>query len=127
MADFGIARTQDLQASLPGTAASAEREPALDRLRRREVRLLRPQGAEEEKLARAIDPGLLGREIERANSVAGANTQIRFELDRETGNLRVKVLDAQTNEVIRTIPPEEFLEMADRAQGEVGFIVDSES
>ncbi|MBN1422651.1 MAG: flagellar protein FlaG [Planctomycetes bacterium] len=127
MADFGIARTHDLQGSLPGAGAGAEREPLVDRLRRREALLLRTGGLSEgRESASDIDPGLLGREVERANSVAGANTQVRFELDRQTGDLRIKVLDARTDEVIRTIPPEDFLQMASRAEGDLGFLVDGE-
>lgn len=128
MADFGIARTQDLQGSLPGALAGAQRETEAERVQRRQTRLEHADGSSEPpRVSRDIDPELLAREIERANAVAGANTRVRFELDRQSGELIVKVLDARTHEVIRTIPPSDLLEMARRAEGDVGLLVDRQS
>jgi len=40
------------------------------------------------------------------------NTQLQIEVDRETNTIVVKVIDKETNEVIRQIPPEYVLKIA---------------
>lgn len=51
---------------------------------------------------------------------------VRFENDREVDELVVKVVDRETDEVIRQIPPEELLELTQRLNDLRGNIVDTE-
>jgi len=51
---------------------------------------------------------------------------LRFSMDDSTGRVVVKVIDADTEKVIRQVPPEEVLELARRFQGQEGSIVNLE-
>jgi flagellar protein FlaG len=63
--------------------------------------------------------------IEKANKVAlGRNTSFRFSIHEATKRISVKVLDKDTNEVIREIPPEKVLDMVARLWEMAGIIVD---
>jgi flagellar protein FlaG len=42
----------------------------------------------------------------------GQNSELTFVLDRETHRALVRLIDRKTNEVIRQIPPEYLLRMA---------------
>lgn len=45
-------------------------------------------------------------------SIQTLNRNLEFSIDKNSGNVLVKVVDSQTNEVIRQIPSEQALEMA---------------
>lgn len=53
------------------------------------------------------------------------NSKIAFELDKETGKTILKIIDSQTNEVIRQIPPEEFLRISKRISELLGLIINA--
>ena len=59
--------------------------------------------ASEKELQQAVE------ELQRKVQVSASN--LRFSIDRETGRTVVKVTDANTQEVIRQIPPEEILSL----------------
>ena len=52
---------------------------------------------------------------------------VRFENDHEVGELVVKVVNPETDEVIRQIPPEELIELTQRLNDLRGNIVDTQS
>lgn len=52
---------------------------------------------------------------------------VRFENDNESGELVVKVVDPETDEIIRQIPPKELLELAQKLNDLRGNIVDTQS
>ncbi|MBM9603009.1 flagellar protein FlaG [Desulfopila inferna] len=52
---------------------------------------------------------------------------VRFENDSEAGEMVVKVVDRDTDEVIRQIPPEELRELAEQLKGLRGNLVDTQS
>ena len=55
----------------------------------------------------------LAAAIEKLNSkVQNLNRNLEFSLDKDSGQLVVKVVDAHTHEVIRQIPRKEALELA---------------
>ena len=61
-------------------------------------------------------PAVKGKEIEEAvtnlNDYAqSVSRQLQFTVDEESGKTIVKVIDAETGETIRDIPPEEILKM----------------
>jgi len=37
-----------------------------------------------------------------------SSVHLRYEVDQEAGNVVIKVIDAETGEVLRTVPPEEL-------------------
>ncbi|MDJ0624439.1 MAG: flagellar protein FlaG [Desulfocapsaceae bacterium] len=52
---------------------------------------------------------------------------VRFENDIEAGEMVVKVVDRDTDEVIRQIPPEELRDLAEQLKDLRGNIVDTQS
>jgi flagellar protein FlaG len=63
--------------------------------------------------------------IEKANRAAlGRNTSCRFSIHEATKRISVKILDKDTNEVIREIPPEKVLDMVAKMWEMSGLFVD---
>ncbi len=63
--------------------------------------------------------------IEKANkAIMGANTKFEFSIHEKTKEIMVKVIDADTHEVIREIPPEKILDMVAKMWEMAGIIVD---
>ncbi|NMB34645.1 MAG: flagellar protein FlaG [Clostridium sp.] len=63
--------------------------------------------------------------IERANkALTGANTQFEFSIHDKTKEIMVKVIDTNTREIIREIPPEKILDMVATMLEMAGIIVD---
>lgn len=53
------------------------------------------------------------------------NEKVSFDIHEDTGKMFVKVLDTQTDTVIRTIPPKEILDLSAKLQRLVGIILDT--
>jgi flagellar protein FlaG len=51
---------------------------------------------------------------------------VRFENDSDAGEMVVKIVDNESDEVIRQIPPEELLELTQRLNDLRGNLVDTE-
>lgn len=63
--------------------------------------------------------------ISRANSkLKSHRTRCEFSYHEETKRVSIKVLDEETEEVIREIPPEETLEMVERMWELAGLLID---
>jgi flagellar protein FlaG len=63
--------------------------------------------------------------IEKANkALTGAETQFEFSIHEKTKEIMVKVIDINTREVIREIPPEKILDMVATMLEMAGIIVD---
>jgi len=63
--------------------------------------------------------------IERANrAIEGARTEFKFSIHEKTHEISVKVLDKDSGEVIREIPPEKVLDMVAKMWEMAGIIVD---
>lgn len=63
--------------------------------------------------------------IERAiKSVEGASTSLQFSVHKETKQILVKVLNQETGEIIREIPPEKNLDMLAKIWERAGIIID---
>ncbi|CUU05096.1 flagellar protein FlaG [Candidatus Thermokryptus mobilis] len=74
--------------------------------------------------------GLSTDEIEQIvselnNFIQIFNTKIAFEIDKETRKTVLKIIDAQSNEIIRQIPPEELLEISRRISELLGLIINA--
>lgn len=61
-------------------------------------------------------------EMNRAARVL--RTTLRFEVDDRNGELLVKVIDAESGELIRVIPPDRFMEAYLSMQALVGLLLD---
>lgn len=65
------------------------------------------------------------RAIERANkAIQGATTAFEFSIHEKTKQIMVKVLDKDTGEVIREIPPEKTLDMVAHMWKIAGILID---
>lgn len=63
--------------------------------------------------------------IEKANkAMTGAQTQFEFSIHEKTKEIMVKVIDTNTHEIIREIPPEKILDMVATMLEMAGIIVD---
>ena len=73
-----------------------------------------------------FSPEELQQEIEKANEVLKETNakHLSFFVDDATGKQGVRVIDTQTNEVIRQFPPEEALNIAARIREHLGALVD---
>ncbi len=63
--------------------------------------------------------------IERANkSLAGTNRKFEVSVHEKTNDIMVKVINTESNEVIREIPPEKILDLVAKLWELAGIIVD---
>lgn len=63
--------------------------------------------------------------IEKANkAISGANTKFEFSIHEKTKEIMIKVIDSDTNKVIREIPPERTLDLVAKMWEMAGIIVD---
>ena len=63
--------------------------------------------------------------IERANNtLRGINTNFKFSIHEETKAIMVKVINSDTQEVVREIPPEKILDMVAKMWEMAGIFVD---
>lgn len=63
--------------------------------------------------------------IERANkAISGANTRFEFSIHKKTKEIMIKVIDSDTGDIIREIPPEKTLDMVAKLWEIVGVVVD---
>lgn len=81
----------------------------------------------EEKLEKNIevDKSNLRKQTDKLNQVMDLfNYSIRFTLDDESKRMVVKVVNSETDEIIRQIPPKEMLQLMHRLDQVVGVILD---
>lgn len=63
--------------------------------------------------------------IEHGNKVLQRmDTRLQWSIHKESQQLIVKVMDTQTNEVLREIPPEKYLELVQNLCEQVGLFLD---
>lgn len=63
--------------------------------------------------------------IEKANkAIAGVSTSLEFSVHEKTNSIMVKVLDKETGEIIREIPPEKTLDLVAKLWELAGILVD---
>lgn len=63
--------------------------------------------------------------IEKANrAISGANRRFEFSIHEKTKEIMVKVIDSDTNQVVREIPPEKILDMVAKMWEMSGIMVD---
>lgn len=71
----------------------------------------------------AVSDKKIKNAISKANSTL-KRTRCEFSYDEATKRVSIKVLDRDTEEVIKEIPPEETLEMVEKMWELVGLLVD---
>ena len=84
-----------------------------------------PQEEAAVSIRRKLDPEFLEKVTEELNeNFRIFNTAINFSIDETSGNTVIKILDRETEKVVREIPPEQLLELASRLAEIIGRIVD---
>ena len=67
----------------------------------------------------------LAEAVEQTNKTMETyNTELRFSIHKESGELMVKVIDTRDDSVIRQIPPESVLDFSSRVKKMLGVILD---
>jgi flagellar protein FlaG len=139
MADLGIARPQEFLSSLAGridaipTVTHAQ-HPELGRegVRRRPPASVPAIGSPTAGLPNAehdddiLDPQALRERVERLNQEA-KDYHLRFEVGNAVGRFVVSIVDQDTGEVLRTVPPSAVLKLDEYLGNEAGGIIDAES
>jgi flagellar protein FlaG len=83
---------------------------------------------ETEKKSSEVDKGLLEKLVEElGRQYQLRNTSLNFSIDDNTKSLVVKVIDSQSEKIIRQIPPEEVLAIRKKIQELVGALYDKEA
>jgi len=74
---------------------------------------------------RGFDLVNLEGQVKQANQLAESlNRSIRFFVDEESGRTAVNVVDKNTHQVIKSIPPEQFLDLVARVTKIAGIFFD---
>jgi flagellar protein FlaG len=77
---------------------------------------------------KAIDKKLLEKIVDKlSQQFRSKNTSLNFSIDDATQSLVVKVIDSDSEKVIRQIPPEEILAIRARIQELLGALIDKEA
>ncbi|AEV70510.1 flagellar protein FlaG [Acetivibrio clariflavus] len=78
-----------------------------------------------EKKDRVVSEEEVLEAIEKANkAIVGSKRQFEFSIHEKTKQIMVKVIDAETQEIIREIPPEKILDMVAKMWELAGILVD---
>jgi flagellar protein FlaG len=63
----------------------------------------------------------------KMNQVASVfNTKLSFSVDNVTGKTVIRVMNSETNEVIRQIPPEHMLQLVSKMRDVMGMVLNIE-
>lgn len=100
----------------------ASKVAAMEGTPNRERRDAQPSEHDSEKLKRTVASEELLENI-KALTEDGLYS-VRFEANDKTGDLKVRVVDQESGEVIREIPPEELLGVAAKLDEYRGMLVD---
>ena len=105
---------------LSRTVAPADPVPAADRI-------TRPGKEQEDQVQQEgqVTRRTLERAMEELNKATYiVDKRLRFSIHEESERMQVFVIDNKTQEVIKEIPPEEFLNIVARIQEMVGLLLD---
>jgi flagellar protein FlaG len=78
-----------------------------------------------EKFELSVSDQAIRNALERANkAMSGIDRRFEYSVHEKTGEVMVKVINKATNEVVREIPNEKFLDMMAKLQELVGLNID---
>ena len=109
--------TLTLQHSQPSKAASGRPTPEV----------VAPSKVEQEAESREEMDEVAQEIAENMNQVASVlNTSLVFSVDKPTGKTVIRVVDSETEKIIRQIPPEEMLRLMQKIRWVMGMLLDVE-
>lgn len=81
--------------------------------------------ANDDQSAEGISERAIRAAIDSVNkAIVGANRQFEFSVHEKTNRVMVKVIDTDTKEIVREIPPEKILDMVAQMWEMAGILVD---
>ena len=82
-------------------------------------------GSEEQQEQQTTDSKRIQNAVNNANTrMKHAKTRCEFSYHEETKRISIKVIDKDTEEIVREIPPEETLEMVEKMWEVAGIMID---
>lgn len=91
------------------------------------VRTKSGKGVADQGATRPLSEEALADITDKMNQVASLfNTTLNFSVDQPTGKTVIKVMDQDTEEVIRQIPPENMLKLMSNMRDVMGMLLDVE-
>jgi flagellar protein FlaG len=94
--EAGVAARERFEAALPGNRVAPGKAP--------------------------VDIGPAVADLERVT--LAFNRRLKFEVDHESHEVTVKVIDGETDKVIKVLPPEELQRLHDSIKETIGFLFD---
>ena len=80
---------------------------------------------EQVAVGKKVAQSTIDNTISETNSkIKMSNTQLQYSIDEETQRISIKIIDKDTDKVIREVPPEETLEAIKKIWEIAGIIVD---
>jgi len=74
-----------------------------------------------------IDKFLVDKAIDNLKKASDIfSRRLSYQVDKETNRIIVKVIDTETDKVIKEIPPEQIVELAAKIREMIGLLVDEE-
>lgn len=74
-----------------------------------------------------VNPDQLKQSVDQINKFLKSNSEVLFSIDEASGFSVVKVVDTETNKVLRQFPSEQALEIGKNLQSFKGLLVDSKA
>ena len=73
----------------------------------------------------SISDAALQKALEKVNkALKGIDTRLEYSVHKETGDIMVKVINEETKEVVREVPPEKIIDLVVKLQELSGLIID---
>ena len=117
----GIFETKTISQNMPAAEIRNPEQLNNDKNKKQEEKVV---NSEDLKKREQIDTE---EAIERIVNVAKFfNRKIRFEVEKDLDIMIVKVIDSETEEVIRQIPPKELVELSKNAKDIKGLLINKE-
>ncbi|WP_158736785.1 flagellar protein FlaG [Alteribacillus sp. YIM 98480] len=86
------------------------------------------QHAAKDHRAAMLDPKELQEQADGMNKMLEASyTDLKFNVHEDLDRIYVQVLERETEEIVREIPPEKFLDMVASMLEQVGILVDEKA
>ncbi|GEM_PF-3973571 len=84
-----------------------------------------PEAEDRQRDPRPAEPRIDERHLEALGKMMeGLGDRLEFGVLEQSGQLFVKIVDRQTNQVVRFRPAQEFLELKEKLSAAVGLLVD---
>lgn len=106
---------------------ASQSRPDAGEERARRVPTLSEQAAQREAQKTSPDTGSLESVLDEIQQVTSAlNRRLKFSINRDLGQVVVKVIDRATDKVIKELPPEEIQRLHVRLREAIGLFIDEE-